>query len=143
MEKEFIPYTEALALKELGFDESCFAGYNTNPVNDDDLRTLIYPTIKLNFEGEDIIFNDTESDQPNCWTIEDDVILAATFSQAFRWFREKYGLHNYVYKNVAGADFWGYYTWKTGGTSPYNSYEEAELACLEKLIKIVESKTEK
>ena len=28
MEKEFIPYTEALALKELGFDEPCFANYS-------------------------------------------------------------------------------------------------------------------
>jgi hypothetical protein len=27
MEKEFIPYAEALALKELGFDEPCFRGW--------------------------------------------------------------------------------------------------------------------
>ena len=27
MEKEFIPYKQALALKELGFDEPCFAFY--------------------------------------------------------------------------------------------------------------------
>jgi len=27
MNKEFIPYTEALALKELGFDEPCFSVY--------------------------------------------------------------------------------------------------------------------
>ena len=28
MEKEFIPYEIALALKELGFDEPCFANYS-------------------------------------------------------------------------------------------------------------------
>ena len=28
MDKEFIPYEQALALKELGFDEPCFATYN-------------------------------------------------------------------------------------------------------------------
>ena len=28
MENEFIPYNLALALKELGFDEECFAYYN-------------------------------------------------------------------------------------------------------------------
>jgi hypothetical protein len=27
MEKEFVPYEQALALKELGFDEPCFAIY--------------------------------------------------------------------------------------------------------------------
>ncbi len=34
MEKDFIPYEEALALKELGFDEPCFAVYfNTTNFN--------------------------------------------------------------------------------------------------------------
>ena len=30
MNKEFIPYDQALALKELGFDEPCFGYYNYN-----------------------------------------------------------------------------------------------------------------
>jgi len=30
MEKEFIPYEQALALKELGFDESCMASRDMN-----------------------------------------------------------------------------------------------------------------
>jgi len=105
MNKEFIPYEQALELKELGFDEPCFGCYDEK------------------------YYTNSKEDTWNC--------SAPLYQQAFRWFREKYGLHNYVYKNVAGADFWGYYTWKTGGTSPYNSYEEAELACLEKLIEIV------
>jgi len=28
MEKEFVPYQPSLDMKELGFDEPCFAGYN-------------------------------------------------------------------------------------------------------------------
>ena len=32
--KEFIPYTEALSLKELGFDESCFRWYDERFGND-------------------------------------------------------------------------------------------------------------
>ena len=28
MDKEFIPYEQALALKELGFDEPCFRWYD-------------------------------------------------------------------------------------------------------------------
>jgi hypothetical protein len=146
MEKEFAPYELALKMKQLGFDEPCLGGYNPNPVNDDDLGTLIYPTIKLDFEDEDIIFNDTESNQPNCWTIEDDVILAPTFSQAFRWFREKYKLHAEIRSYTAKyftiiiqelKDIVRYIEY--GGIDlKFNTYEEAEIACLEKLIEIVE-----
>jgi hypothetical protein len=117
MNKEFIPYEQALELKELGFDEPCFGCYDEKRV-----FGLTVMSIKQ-------YYTNSKEDTWNC--------SAPLYQQAFRWFREKYGLHNYVYKNVAGADFWGYYTWKTGGTSPYNSYEEAELACLEKLIEIV------
>ena len=35
MNKEFIPYEQALALKELGFDEPCFGYYN---IKDNDLK---------------------------------------------------------------------------------------------------------
>ena len=34
MKKEFIPYSEALALKELGFDEPCVQAYYTNGENE-------------------------------------------------------------------------------------------------------------
>ena len=30
MKKEFIPYQQALALKELGFNEPCYATYSSN-----------------------------------------------------------------------------------------------------------------
>ena len=33
MKNEFIPYEQALALKELGFDELCFGGYYSNQDN--------------------------------------------------------------------------------------------------------------
>jgi hypothetical protein len=69
-------------------------------------------------------------------------LSAPLYQQAFRWFREKHGLNSYIYKNLAGANFWGYYNSKTGGTSPYNTYEEAKLACLNKLIHRKKQKTE-
>jgi hypothetical protein len=34
MEKEFIPYEQALALKELGFDEKCFATWIERDIRD-------------------------------------------------------------------------------------------------------------
>ena len=74
MEKDFIPYEEALALKELGFDEPCFAVYfNT--------------TQQLYFDKYINEFN------------KDVRTLAPTFSQAFRWFRENHNLRcqiNYI-----------------------------------------------
>jgi hypothetical protein len=36
MNKEFIPYEEAIALKELGFDELCLAYYQKSSVIGDD-----------------------------------------------------------------------------------------------------------
>jgi hypothetical protein len=144
MEKEFVPYELAVKLKTLGFNEPCFGGYNPNPVNDDDLGTLIYPTIKLNFEGENIIFNDTESDEPNCWTIEDDVILAPMFQQVFKWFREKYDLHHvihqFTFKKGTDEEYLAEVAKADDTFSECRTYEDAEVACLEKLIEIIEEK---
>ena len=71
---------------------------------------------------------------------------APTFSQAFRWFREKYNIHSYIdqlkyYNNELvydfvlvsddGADSWDNRRWKT--------CEEAELECLRELIQIVQA----
>ena len=119
MNKEFIPYEQALALKELGFDEPCF-GYR------DGSGSLMIKEIS------------------HC------VISAPTFSQAFRFFREKYGL--YVSINIHADNMWSVIiksitnnsTHTSGsvvdlinkGYSTFKTYEEAELACINKLIKI-------
>jgi hypothetical protein len=79
-----------------------------------------------------------------------DGIVAPTFSQAFRWFRENHDLYSEV-----SVDVWSSLTSAyriTGFThilaehlydfdsEAFNTYEEAELACLDKLIEIVELK---
>jgi hypothetical protein len=121
MNKEFIPYEQALALKELGFDEPCF-GY---------------------FYTEDKFF---ETKIKNSELEEDCSISAPTFSQAFRWFREKYDL---IVCNDYGNN--EYFYWliskdekmffnnedEEGNVTTYKTYEEAELECLKKLIEIV------
>ena len=116
MEKEFIPYTEALALKELGFDEPCFGFYIAGQ--------LMVTT--------DSVYNST--DIPVC--------KAPTFSQAFRWFREKYNLiseilwtsalptHNTFTAIIKSEE-------KIVKMTECDIYEEAELECLKKLIEIV------
>ncbi len=69
------------------------------------------------------------------------LIQIPLYQQAFRWFREKYGL----YSVIDGLEHRQYYkiTQLNSCSKEYDTYEEAELACLEKLIEIVESKTEK
>ena len=70
--------------------------------------------------------------------------LAPTFSQAFRFFREKY--------NLLGCSQYftgGYYCYTINDMkdtkesnrlfTEFSSFKEAELACLEKLIEIVKS----
>jgi len=114
MKKEFIPYEQALALKELGLDEPCL-GYYTSP----DGLTLEQPDGK---NGQFVYF-------------------APLYQQAFRWFREKYKLHQIVL-----ADEKGKYDIIVGERisgsclGQYETYEEAELECLKKLIEIVKTK---
>jgi len=109
MEKEFVPYELVVKLKEFGFDEPCLCSWN-------------FYTNELNFNG-----------QPSTFSSED-VIQLPLFQQAFRWFREKYGIVGYCYiPNETG--YWGH---SFENKSKYDTYEEAELACLEKLIEIIE-----
>ena len=62
----------------------------------------------------------------------------------FRWFRENYNLYHTIDKQ----GYWFFQIKKDEGfgdltevivTYDYNSYEEAELACLDKLIEIAEN----
>jgi hypothetical protein len=119
MEKEFVPYELAVKLKALGFDEPCFGFYEH--------------TKKLNIK----ITKDSL-----CNKVKGLFCDAPTFSQALRWFREKYGITHRLYENfnfvilkIKGAEMIDTTGW-------YKTYEEAELACLDKLIEIVESKSE-
>jgi len=125
MEKEFVPYDESLELKTFGFDEPCVYYI------DKDNNSYIY-----NFQTHPDEFIE------GCGV---NVIPTPTFSQAFRWFREKYNLEGYpicvridskrlkAYQYVIISN--NYQSFQQLGD--YSTYEEAELACLKKLISIV------
>ena len=68
MKELFIPYTEALELKELGFNLPCFAIY--------DLEYKVKWSIDKPFFKNDAI----------------GFTLAPLYTQAFKWFRDKYNL---------------------------------------------------
>ena len=126
MNKEFIPYEEALVLKELGFEETCFGFYCMN-------KKQLYPftPIDKNF---------------------DDTALAPLYQQTFRWFREKYNLRGFigfrpnikkfdyhVYDmTLSGVEYAKQRTMEEFNKDPkVGTYEETELACLRKLVEFV------
>ena len=116
MYKEFIPYEQALELKELGFNENCFRGY---------MR-----------QYDEWIISDMIYDN-HC------PLMAPLYQQAFRWFRKKYGIMYTVHNNIENwkNTFHGSYSkinsnYESDYTDDYATYEEAELACLKKLIEI-------
>ena len=118
MEKDFVPYDIALELKQLEVDEPCFAWYVSK-----DYGVEIGMVIKSDLIKE--------------------AILAPTFSQVFRFFREKYGLFAEIKPYlIVGTDWWYKISDRNNSFGlPYEvefkTYEEAELACLIKLIEIV------
>jgi hypothetical protein len=111
LEKEFVPYEQALILKELGFDEPYLGAY--------------YHATK-EFTVCDCKVHHAQGEH---------TVIAPTFSQAFRWFREKYGLYS-VIDGLEGRQYYKI-TQLNSYSKEYDTYEETELACLRKLIEIV------
>jgi hypothetical protein len=132
MEKEFIPFELSLKMKQLGFDEPCFAFYNYNS----QLCRYMNPDKDWNNLNHQQLKN-SKITIPNTHT-------APTFSQAFRWFREKYNLKGHVepveyLDGTPDTYHWSIFNNCNSGNDQL-THEEAELACLEKLIEIVEEK---
>ena len=151
-DKEFVPYEQALALKELGFDKPCFGYWRNenlpNPI------TIGQYTTKEDMEYE-------ISGQDEYHNFENIIALAPLYQQAFRWFREKYELRNSITDFIddkTGIE-WDYEIAIIGTdldekgnykplvdystddeTRKFKTYEEAELACLIKLIELVKNK---
>ena len=110
MKNEFVPYDIALDMKGIGFDEDCFGRYVKE---------------KLGWTAYALYHYD-ESD----W-----VVNAPLYQQAFRWFREKHDKQSWIHKPAFGKFY--FVIENKGGRFNYNTYEEAELECLRKLIEIV------
>jgi len=145
MKNEFVPYEEALVLKELGFNELCLAYYQKSSVIGDD---TILPLIIRN---EATNWNDNSFSKLGV-----PFYSAPLYQQAFRWFREKYKLNgevNYLPniekygiissnmtdkpKNLSEFKNYRRGAEVTNNYAKYDTYEEAELACIKELIEIV------
>jgi hypothetical protein len=128
MNKEFIPYKLALELKQLGFDEPCFGYYYT--LNGKDWKFAD----DKQYDSLDEFYN-----IGSMFTIS-----APLYQQAFRFFHNKYRLHIGFSKRISrnNEDYWAsdihfIDTHIPQHTVFADTYEDAELACLEKLIEIV------
>ena len=138
LQKEFVPYELALRMKQLEFDEPCFSYY---------MNGILQPSLNVKDYS---YFKEMIEINSNIKNFEN--VLAPLYQQAFRWFREKQEIEGFVHKSIEGNYY--FVIKKTGNnesnmyeftkTAPktFDTYEEAELACLEKLIEIVEGRGE-
>ncbi len=147
MEDLFVTYKQALALKELGFDEPCFryAHKKLNTVETIDNLKMI-----INWNGNDPFGNITS---------------IPLKSQVFKWFRDEHHLFANIYEwttggfkdNIIPKDWKPECRWKiykpVGITysqkdkvlvhvsdnlyRDFYYYEEAESACIDNLISII------
>jgi len=142
MEKEFVPYELAVKLKELGFDEPCLGFYN--------------------HQGQLILM--AQEDESSIEMYKNSYVemgmqyAAPLFQQVFRWFRKKYswqhsidatsdqhsfelGYNYWIWNNKTGEEYHTMPKNRPTGDWEYETHEEAELECLEKLIEIIENET--
>lgn len=128
MEKEFVSYEQAVALKELGAGFPYIAWYlPNNPI------MILHPAAM------------TTTDIP-----------APLKQQVFRWFREKYDIQGYIYSSTVRGNaektkqFTGY-IWNINGIDMaflstdtrdelHDTYEKAENSCIDKLIELAKNK---
>jgi hypothetical protein len=118
MNKEFIPYEQALELIKLGFDEKCIAWYPND-------------SAALSIDG--VYLGERRSGSYKL------LAYAPLYQQAFRWFREKYKVRFFIQSGMSDLGEFFKVIFPDGeqrGMS-YTTYEEAELECLKKLIEIV------
>jgi hypothetical protein len=129
LESLFCPYEQALALKELGFDEPCLGLYENGKLgySFSTSQGIITPiSYRTNSKFVEPIL-----------TKED--CTAPTFSQAFKFFRKK-GCDVKVERESKDLYFGFYWTGAAWVIVGEGTYEEAELACVVKLIEILKNK---
>ena len=141
IEDNFIPYEEALALKELGFDELCLGRFDPLKV----LVTISRPENNSYYKGSVPSF-----------------LATPLYQQAFKFFRERYNLETSYDSDIIEDEnnneneMWDFFIYKAKQkgenkimsfcSNNFDTYiesfskKQAELECLRQLIKIVKEK---
>ena len=119
---EFVPHAESLLLKEIGFNAPCLIVYSE--------------------KGERSPFSNffvRNSNVPSFAT-------GPTYRQAFKWFRDEHRIHSHVKYTDASSKMYytieitSYLPFMLGKYVEYETHEEAELICLQKLIEMVKQR---
>jgi len=134
--EHFVEFSEAKALRELGFNDPCMAHYGIVPDNVPNIQKYLHP---YPLEAQ------TEHN-----------IIAPTYEQAFEWLRNKDRMFRVtcVIQPVDSWDWWTYTILMEGYMCPFDevkaddfiqfeSYESARLDCLKHMIKIITQKSDK
>ena len=128
MNNEFVTYKQALALKEIGYDQISYFGQATSLYNKESYHTFY---VNYGFMGSGL---------------DDGYIYAPLKQQVFKWFRDKHEIKPQI---TTTYDEWDFYI----PTSKYNeipirqgsdiwTYEQAEDACIDKLIELIKNKND-
>ena len=130
MENEFVPYEEALLLRDLGFNELCFGRYGT--------------TSKKLFT--DRIFKNSEELCEDGITFTNDLFAAPLWQQAFDWLLSEHNLWfkpEYPFEDTIKYTGVNHVIGTYGSLADvgdHNSNAEARLGALRKMIEIVKEK---
>jgi hypothetical protein len=119
-EKDIVSFAQALELCSIGFDEPTFCMYE-----------IENKQLCLCYLDEDGLY------------MPDKDFHAPTKGQVFRWFREKYEWYANLSSWLHEEDIGTYHEFEIYGANqyahgsvPFKTYEEAENACIDKLISI-------
>lgn len=137
MEEFFLNRELSIELKNLGFSEPCFAFYEGEVLN----KLMVDKKIQ------------EENNEDNYF------VLAPTTSQVLSFFRKNYGLYTHIVPEFYTTkinfnwqilwyipkEFWTKFvvsdgTGLYGDNGEYPTYEEAEIACIKKMIEISKNK---
>jgi hypothetical protein len=137
IKSEFVPYGFAVRLKNIGYEDPCFAMWTTG-LSEFETSNVSPPRL---FSSK---FNLNDTQSSITYVNHDNMsfgVAAPTWQSAFKWFRINYDLIGFVERIF--SDEFGY-TITEGDKEPINgfsfdSFESAELHCLDKLINIVET----
>jgi len=129
MEKDFVPSNLSLELKGLNFDKPCFGRYYYKES---------YPMLNPNSGETELVFEFGQYIKQTEITI-----LAPTFSQAFRFFREKHNLYGFITsaeKKDTKLRFSFHIVDNWDVNEIFDTPEEAEIGCIKKLIELAKNK---
>ena len=141
MNKEFVPLEIARELKEIGFDEECFAGFQLDHKNQ--MKLFFKPS-----QSKSLTKIATNVYGRYCHQ-NNHVIKAPLYQQVFRWFMERYnlvasistwddGTFHYSIKNLTGL----IYDINCNHIGYFDSLEKVQDECIENLISLLKKDLE-